>query len=246
MTRKLLGIGYQVCVLSRDEAKQAALMPTFPAVKWMIGDVRDRARVRRAVRGCDLVIHAAALKRIEVGALNPGEMLKTNVNGTQNVVEEAEDMGIRCVVLSTDKAWQPCSPYGQSKALAESLALASGAAVVRYGNVSGSTGSIIPTWRAMGDTVPVTNPECTRFWMWEWEAVEFVLATAERMPAEVQTPDWLPAYRVGDLAQAMGKQMNIVGLPAHEKLHEGMRDGVTSDKARRMTVEELKESLTHV
>ncbi len=252
VTRLLLEGAERVCILSRSESKQAAMRREFhndPRLRWMIGDVRDRLRVRRAMRHCDLVIHAAALKRIEVGHYNPGEMVQTNVIGTKHVVEEAEDAGIDCVVLSTDKAFEPVSAYGYSKALGESLALASGASVVRYGNVAGSTGSVIPTWRELiaggAKRVPVTDPECTRFWMWAWEAVELVLETARTLPDEPAIP-MLPAYRLGDLAEAMGVEMEIRGLPQHEKKHESMRQGESSAMARRMSVDELREALAHV
>lgn len=241
---------HTVCCLSRSESKQAELRRLYPTVKFFLGDVRDRSRVRRALRDCSLVIHAAALKRIETGQYNPSEFVKTNVLGTQNVVEEAEDAGVDCVVLSTDKAWAPVSPYGYSKALAESVALASGAAVVRYGNVAGSTGSVIPTWRRLaqeGKAVWVTDLECTRFWMTVNEAIELVLDTADSMPQGIVIPDWLPAYRLGDLLIAMGiDYYEAGGLPPWEKKHEGMRDGLTSDMARRMSIGELMEGLKNV
>jgi UDP-N-acetylglucosamine 4,6-dehydratase len=248
MMRRLLDDGNEVCCLSRDEAKQARLRPYFPQVKWYVGDVRDRMRVRRALFDCDAVIHAAALKRIEVGAENPMEMVQTNVLGTRNVAEEAEHSRIDMVMLSTDKAWQPVSPYGYSKALAESVALASGASCVRYGNVANSTGSVIPTWREClrsgSPSVKVTDLDCTRFYMHVSEAVDLVIDTMEAMSNMVAIPTWLPAYRLGDLLEAMGIDFyEEIGLPSWEKLHEGMSDGVTSDVARRMSVEELRKKL---
>ena len=225
-------------------------------LRWMIGDIRDRDRLRRAMEGVDVVIHAAALKRIEVGHYDPGEMIKTNVDGTRNVIEAALDAGVsRVVGLSTDKAWRPVSPYGQSKALAESLILAANRqygtrtkyACTRYGNIAGSAGSVIPAWRSLiaagAREVPVTDPEATRFWMKIDEAVQLVDAAVELMPDNLLIPEGLPAYRVGDLAEAMGVGMRITGLPAWEKLHEGLRDGLTSDQARRMSVAELKAGL---
>ena len=250
MMRHLHDLGHQVCCLSRSESKQAKLRPHFENAKWFVGDVRDRLRVRRAMRDADLVIHAAALKRIETGVENPTEFVQTNILGTQNVCEEAEHQSVDCIVLSTDKAWNPVSAYGYSKAMAESVALSCGASVVRYGNVSGSTGSVIPTWReCLKEHLPirVTDTECTRFWMTVQEAIELVMDTAESMPNSVVIPKWLPAYKLHDLMVAMDIEFyQEVGLPAHEKLHEGMCDGVTSDVARRMTVEELQEALTHV
>jgi UDP-N-acetylglucosamine 4,6-dehydratase len=198
-----------------------------------------------------VVIHAAALKRIEVGHYNPMEVKKTNIDGAANVVEAAMDAGVdKVVALSSDKAFEPVSPYGTSKAFAESLFLAANNmrwrprfAVVRYGNVWGSTGSVVPLWRSIlrsSDTVPVTDPHCTRFYMTMREAVNLVMETAGNMEGgEIAIPT-LPAYRLGDLAEAMGAKMNVLGLPAYEKLHESMGPGLASNTARRMTIDELK------
>lgn len=255
----------RICVYSRGEHAQAAMAESVddPRVRWFIGDVRDRDRLTRAMAGCDTVVHAAALKRIEVGAYNPVEMVRTNVDGAINVVHAAIDAGVaRVVGLSSDKAWQPKSPYGQSKALGEAIFLASNRTVgrggprfvvTRYGNVAGSAGSVIPRWRHMlasgRDVLPVTDPECTRFWMSMSEAVDLVLTAVESVDdwGEPIIPDWLPAYRLADLAQAMGaRDITVTGLPAYEKAHEGMRDGLTSDKARRLSVDELRALLAEV
>jgi UDP-N-acetylglucosamine 4,6-dehydratase len=241
----------RVAILSRGEHAQAEMRDRFsdPRLRFFIGDVRDRNRLLRAFRGVDVVIHAAALKRIEVGHYNPTEMVATNINGAMNVIEAATDAGVNKVVaLSTDKAYQPISPYGQSKALAETLfrnAYQHGPifAVTRYGNVWGSTGSVVPRWKNIlrsADTVPVTDPEVTRFFMTMDEAVDLVLDTIRTMRGGELNIPTLPAYRLGDLAEAMGAKMNIIGLPEYEKRHEGMCDGNTSDKARRMSVEELR------
>ena len=252
----------RIAILSRDEHKQADMareLGNDARMRFFIGDVRDRDRLRRAFHGVDTVVHAAALKRIETGQYNPLEMIKTNVNGAINVIEAATDAGVEKVVaLSTDKAWQPISPYGQSKALAEALFLnANNArgddgpifAVTRYGNVWNSNGSVVPTWRkliAQGGPVPISDPEVTRFFMTMDEAVDLVHDTAYTMRGgELRVPK-LPAYRLGDLALAMavgGIQWKVCGLPSFEKLHEGMCDGNTSDLARRMTVAELREAL---
>ena len=226
-------------------------------LRWFIGDVRDRDRLRRAMEGIDIVVHAAALKRIEVGQYNPVEVVKTNVDGAINVIEAAQDAGVkRVVALSSDKAFEPVSPYGFSKAMAESLFLAANGttgwtgprfAVCRYGNVWRSTGSVVPTWEALkaqGATeVPVTHPECTRFFMRMDEAVDLVLqAIAAEDVSKLFIPR-LPAYRLGDLADAMGLRMKVIGLPPWEKMHEGMGVGNTSDRARRMAMKELKVAL---
>ncbi|MCR4332215.1 MAG: SDR family NAD(P)-dependent oxidoreductase [Sulfuricaulis sp.] len=250
----------RIIVYSRDEIKQANMRAEFgdnKHLRFFLGDVRDLPRLRRAFEGVDVVIHAAALKRIEVGAYNPSEMVKTNVLGAMNVIEAAQDTTVtKVVALSTDKAYQPISPYGCSKAMAEALFLAANNtrgrygpayAVVRYGNVAGSNGSVIPTWRRVtepgNNRVYVTDPECTRFWMWQDAAVDLVLETLSTMKGgELVIPE-LPAYRLGDLAKAMRVEMDVIGLPAHEKMHEGMRDGLTSDQARRLTVDELRSML---
>jgi UDP-N-acetylglucosamine 4,6-dehydratase len=251
----------RVCIYSRGEAAQAAMRAEFnddPRLRWFIGDVRDEKRLRRAMESVEVVIHSAALKRIEVGFYNCVETVKTNIIGTMNVVEATHDAGVEKVVLiSSDKAVSPVSPYGQSKALAESIFLNANNtrgehgplfAVTRYGNVWRSSGSVVPTWQrilaAGARTVPVTDPEATRFFMRIDEAVDLVLRTIQTMTGgEVNVPT-LPAYRLGDLAEAMGAEMDVRGLPDYEKLHESMGAGNSSDAARRMSVAELREELT--
>lgn len=258
LVRQLLADGCdRICVYSRGEHTQASMRVEFnddKRLRWFIGDVRDVTRLERAMHGVDTVIHAAALKRIEVGAYCPDEMVKTNVLGSMNVLESAERAGVvKAVLVSSDKAYQPVSPYGQSKALAESLFLTHAGrlltAACRYGNVAGSTGSVITIWRALlasGKHAIVTDPECTRFWMTRQEAVQLVLQAARYpIPGKLSIPD-LPAYRLGDLALAMGIAFSEVGLPAHEKRHESMDADRCSATARRMTVDEIREALTHV
>lgn len=260
--KSCLGEFERICILSRDEHKQAVMrreLGDHQALRFFIGDVRDKDRLRRAMQGCDVVVSAAALKRIEVGAYCADEMIKTNVIGAMNVVDAAHDAGVQKVVaLSTDKAWRGgISPYGHTKALMESLFIQANAmmtsprfAVVRYGNIWKSNGSIVPLWQQMiheGVThLPVTDPDCTRFFMYLREAVDLVKNTIATMKGgELIIPETLPAYRVGDLAEAMGMPVRVTGLPEWERKHEGMRDGLTSDIARRMSVQELKEALTH-
>lgn len=256
-------IAERICVYSRGEHAQAMMRQDLDddsRLRWFIGDVRDLSRLRRAMTGVDVVVHAAALKRIEVGAYNPVEMVRTNIDGTINVVEAAQDAGVSKVVgLSTDKACQPCSPYGSSKALAEALLLAANNTVAadgprfaatRYGNVWNSAGSVVPTWRRMiengAKAVPCTDPSATRFFMTLDQAVHLVLETIETMRGgELWVPE-LPAYRLGDLAEAMGTKIIIKGMPGHEKLHESMLPGEPSDKARRMSVAELREKLAEI
>lgn len=254
----------RIAIFSRSEHRQAELRrqleaeneTAFDRMRWFIGDVRDRDRLRRAMEGIEIVIHAAALKRIEVGAYDPLEVKKTNIDGTANVIEAALDARVeRAVLLSTDKAYQPISPYGTSKAFAESLWLAANNmrgwnrtafACVRYGNVWNSTGSVVPTWKKIletSDMVPVTDPECTRFYMTMQGAIDLVFQTAlHAVGGEVEIPV-LPAYRLGDLADAMGAKMDVRGLPAYEKLHESMGPRLCSESVRRMMIPELKEAL---
>ena len=246
----------RICIYSRSEHAQAAMRDEFgndDRLRFFIGDVRDCDRLRRAMRGIRLVIHAAALKRVEVCEYDPIEVCKTNVNGAINVIEAATDAGVeRIVALSSDKACDPVNAYGASKLLAEKLFLAANnsrgehgpiCAVTRYGNIWASTGSVVPRWReqlTVGDTVTVTDPSCTRFFMTANEAVELVLNTAATMKGgELAIPD-LPAYRLGDLAEAMGAKMKVIGLNGSEKLHESMRTGQSSADARRMSVAELR------
>lgn len=281
--RRALVCGAQrVCIFSRDEHKQATMREEYgndDRLRWFVGDVRDLSRLRRAMNDVDTVIHAAALKRVEVGEYNPDEIIKTNVIGSLNVIEAAQDAGVMNVVaLSTDKAASPVNGYGASKLMAEKAFLAANNArghrgpkfaVTRYGNVAGSTGSVIPLWReflAAGKSLPVTDPECTRFWMTIGEAVDLVMWSIGKELLVV--PD-LPAYRVGDLAAAMGGDMHVVGMRKGEKKHETMTSddelhdfvrvdpywvkgahgkeilpsSLTSDVARRMSVEELREKL---
>lgn len=284
--RRALSLGAsRVCIYSRNEYAQHLMRNEFcddPRLRWLIGDVRDEARLCRAMDGVDTVIHAAALKRVEVGEYCPDELIKTNIDGAMNVISAAMDAGVQNVVaLSTDKAAAPYNAYGASKLMAEKLFLAAnnmrGASgprfgVTRYGNVSGSTGSVIPIWRKLlsdGKKLTVTNPEATRFWMTVDEAVDLVLWTVGKEWLVV--PD-LPAYRVADLAEAIGGETETVGMRDGEKKHEAMIsehemhefvsvDGyfvrgtngrfllpvpLTSDRARRMTVKEIREKLASV
>lgn len=251
----------RICIYSRGEFAQAKMRAAFnndPRLRWLIGDVRDVERLERAMESVESVIHAAALKRIEAGAYNPDEFVKTNVIGSMNVIEAARRAGVHKVLLvSSDKAFEPVSPYGQTKALAESLFLTANDtnpwgprySVVRYGNVWGSTGSVLPTWLDVlkaSDTVKVTDPDITRFFMWRDEAVALVLDTLAHMRGgELAIPD-LPAYRLGDLVDALGAKAEVIGLGEHEKRHESMSYDRCSKDARRMSVDELREAVRKV
>jgi UDP-N-acetylglucosamine 4,6-dehydratase len=259
--RRLLkhNLSPRICVYSRSEFVQSQMREIFKhdeRLRFMIGDVRDVGRLERAMSGVNLVVHAAALKRIEVGRDNPIEMVRTNVDGSVNVVEAAQRAGVdRIVGLSSDKAFEPISPYGQSKALMEAILFSSNdplglhgprIAVTRYGNVWNSRGSVVPVWRDQlrrHGKVRVTDPECTRFFMLMSQAVDLVLETAREMKGgEIAIPE-LPAYRLGDLAEAMGCDVEEVGLGKHEKRHEFMCAGRGSEDAPRMSVDELRSHL---
>lgn len=259
LVKRMLEGGWdRICIYSRGEYTQSRMRAEFgndPRLRWFIGDVRDESRLERAMESVETVIHAAALKRIEAGAYNPDEFVKTNVIGSMNVIEAARRAGVRkCLLVSSDKAFEPVSPYGQTKALAESLFLTANEvspygpryAVVRYGNVWNSTGSVLPTWRDVlkrGETVKVTDPDVTRFFMWREEAVDLVLNTLRDMVGgELAIPD-LPAYRLGDLVEALEAKAEVIGLGEHEKRHESMGYGKCSANARRMSVEELREAV---
>jgi FlaA1/EpsC-like NDP-sugar epimerase len=249
----------RVCVLSRGEHAQADMREQIKddRVRFFIGDVRDRNRLRRAFHDVEVVVHAAALKRIEVAEYNPNEICLTNVMGTVNVIEAATDAGVTKVIgISSDKACAPVNAYGASKLLAEKLFLAANNArgergpifsVCRYGNVWGSNGSVAPKWKSMIESgvseLPVTDPECSRFFMLIEEAADLVLDMIKTMKGgELVVPD-LPAYRLGDLVEAMGCGMTVTGLPEWEKRHESMMEGQSSEGARRMSVNELRGAL---
>lgn len=231
----------RICIFSRGEYPQAQMRQAIHdpegRLRWFIGDVRDQPRLRRAMQGVELVIHAAALKRVEVGEYNPREMVLTNVMGALNVIEAAQDTRVGSVVaVSTDKACAPLNAYGATKLTMEKLMLAANNttsaerrpqfAVVRYGNVAGSTGSVIPAWRELiangAKAVPVTDPRCTRFFMKIEEAVELILWTAKHMAGGEIVVPLLPAYRLSTLAEALNIPMDVRGIGAGEKLDEMM------------------------
>lgn len=263
ISKLLQGDTRRICIYSRDEAKHAAIRAQFgndPRLRFFLGDVRDLERLKLAMQGCSHVIHAAALKRVDAIEYNVIEGVATNVLGSQNVVSAAMATPglISCVLVSTDKACEPTTVYGRTKALAEDIFRTARAyaphgpifTTVRYGNVAGSTGSVIPVWRqAMAEKRPceIRDPDATRFWMTRNEAVDFVLDAVEfGLPGELRVPG-LPAYRLGDLAVAMGvRDYCFTALVDGEKRDESMLPGQPSNLARRMTVEELEEGLKHV
>jgi UDP-N-acetylglucosamine 4,6-dehydratase len=240
----------RVIVFSRDELKQYEMRSEFrddPRLRWFLGDIRDPERLRRAMHNVDYVVHAAALKQVDTAEYNPIEFIKTNVLGSQNVIESSIDSGIRKVVaLSTDKASSPINLYGATKLTADKLFVAAnnyGASygtrfsVVRYGNVMGSRGSVIPHFKSLhekGLPITVTDLRMTRFWITLEEAVEFVKDSFGQMQGgELYVPR-IPSMRITDLAEAIapGSPIVEVGIRPGEKLHEEM---VSADDSRRTT-----------
>jgi UDP-N-acetylglucosamine 4,6-dehydratase len=230
----------RVAVYSRDELKQFEMQQEFnaPAMRYFIGDVRDGARLRQAMRGIDYVIHAAALKQVPAAEYNPMECIKTNIYGAENVINAALENEVEKVIaLSTDKAANPINLYGATKLASDKLFVAanniSGGhrtrfAVVRYGNVIGSRGSVVPFFKklvAEGATeLPLTDARMTRFWITLQQGVDFVINSFERMHGgEIFVPR-IPSARMTDLAAAMAPHLptKIIGIRPGEKLHEIM------------------------
>jgi UDP-N-acetylglucosamine 4,6-dehydratase len=229
----------RVVVFSRDELKQFEMQQSYPderRLRFFIGDVRDRDRLHRAFHGVDFVIHAAALKQVPAAEYNPFEAVKTNVHGAQNVIDTAIDCGVeRVVALSTDKACSPINLYGATKLVSDKLFVNGNAyagaantrfAVVRYGNVVGSRGSVVPYFRQLAPTgvLPITDERMTRFWITLDQGVQFVLASLERMRGGELFVPKIPSMRVVDLARAMAPEaeLKVVGVRPGEKLHEEM------------------------
>lgn len=241
----------RVAVLSRDELKQQQLRNQFQndsRLRWFLGDVRDLSRLKRAFHGVDFVIHAAALKQVDTGEYNPMEFIKTNVLGSQNVIDASINAGVkRVVALSTDKASSPINLYGATKLTADKLFIAANNysftygttfSVVRYGNVMGSRGSVIPFFRdiaANGKPLPITDLRMTRFWISIDVAVKFVIDSLEMMTGgELYVPK-IPSMKITDLAHAVAPGVKLVeiGMRPGEKLHEEM---ISADDSRRTTI----------
>lgn len=228
----------KLIIFSRDELKQFEMQQEFDArcMRYFLGDVRDQARLRRALEGVDTVIHAAALKQVPSAEYNPFECIKTNVLGAQNLIEACLDTGVeRVVALSTDKAAAPINLYGATKLCSDKLFVAANNikgqrdirfSVVRYGNVMGSRGSVIPFFLEQRKTgvLPITDTAMTRFNISLQEGVDMVLWAVENAwGGEVLVPK-IPSYRIIDVATAIGPEceQRIVGLRAGEKIHEEM------------------------
>jgi UDP-N-acetylglucosamine 4,6-dehydratase/5-epimerase len=230
----------RVVVYSRDELKQYEMQQEFaqPAMRYFIGDVRDGERLRTAMKGIDFVVHAAALKQVPAAEYNPMECIKTNVHGAENVIQAALEAEVdKVIALSTDKAAQPINLYGATKLASDKLFIAANNmagghrtmfSVVRYGNVVGSRGSIVPLYNRLisegSDHLPITDPRMTRFWISLQQGIDFVLKSFERMSGgEIFVPV-IPSVRVTDLAAAMAPNLptRIIGIRPGEKLHEVM------------------------
>lgn len=231
----------RLVVLSRDELKQHEMSLRFPdkenrVLRYFLGDVRDEQRLRRAFEGIEFVVHAAALKQVPAAEYNPFEVIRTNVLGAQNVIEAALDAGVRRVVaLSTDKAAAPVNLYGATKLCSDKLFIAAnnirGArdvrfSVVRYGNVMGSRGSVVPLFRERRRTgvLPITDPQMTRFSISLQQGVDMVLWSLQHAwGGEILVPK-IPSYRITDVASAVDPtcRQQIVGIRPGEKIHEEM------------------------
>jgi len=238
----------RIAIYSRDELKQFHMRSEFEdnsRLRWFIGDIRDKDRLVRAMHGVDYVVHAAALKQVDTGEYNPMEFIKTNVLGSQNVIEASIDAGVsKVVALSTDKASSPINLYGATKLTADKLFVAANNysqsygtsfCVVRYGNVMGSRGSVIPFFQnlaAEGKPLPITDIRMTRFWISIEDAVKFVLDSFELMQGgELYVPR-IPSMKIIDLAKAVSPDSAIVeiGIRPGEKLHEEM---ISAEDSRR-------------
>lgn len=232
----------KIIIYSRDEFKQFIMQGEFKEytqkLRFFIGDVRDKERLVRAMEGVDYVVHAAALKQVPACEYNPAEAIKTNINGAQNVIDACLDTGVKKVVaLSTDKAVNPVNLYGGTKLVSDKLFIAANAyagtkdicfSIVRYGNVAGSRGSVIPKFYDMiqkGATeLTVTDYRMTRFWISLRQGVELVIKALEESTGGETFISKIPSFRITDLAQAMlpGCEMKEIGIYPGEKLHEIM------------------------
>lgn len=230
----------RLIVYSRDELKQFEMQHEFtdPCMRFFLGDVRDRDRLIQATRGVDFIIHAAAMKQVPAAEYNPTECIRTNISGAENVIAAALANDVdRVIALSTDKAASPINLYGATKLVSDKLFVAANNmagshrtrfSVVRYGNVVGSRGSVLPFFRKLlaegTESLPITDPRMTRFWISLDQGVNFVLTNFQRMHGgEIFIPK-IPSVRIVDLAEALapGMATHVVGVRPGEKLHEIM------------------------
>lgn len=230
----------KIIIYSRDELKQFEMAQKFndKAMRYFIGDVRDLSRLQKAMSGVDFVVHAAALKHVPIAEYNPMECIKTNVMGAQNVIDACIANSVKCTIaLSTDKAASPANLYGASKLVSDKLFVAANNlrgnhdikfSVVRYGNVLGSRGSVVPFFKKRikegANFLPITDVNMTRFWITLQEGVDFVLKNFQRMQGgEIFIPK-IPSMKIIDLAKALAPNLpqKTVGIRPGEKLHEVM------------------------
>lgn len=230
----------RIIVYSRDELKQFEMQQEFnhSCMRYFIGDVRDAQRLEMAMRGVDYVVHAAALKQVPAAEYNPMECIKTNINGAENVIQAALNNQVkRVIALSTDKAANPINLYGATKLCSDKLFVAANNmagtnptlfSVVRYGNVVGSRGSVVPFFdkliKSGATEIPITHPDMTRFWITLEQGIQFVIQNFHRMKGgEIFIPK-IPSVKITDLAQSMAPELpiNVVGIRPGEKLHEVM------------------------
>ena len=243
----------KVIIYSRDEFKQDVMKKKFiqkypdkvAKLRFFIGDIRDKDRLYRAFKSVDYVVHAAAMKQVPACEYNPFEAIKTNINGAQNIIDAAIDCGVKKVIaLSTDKAVNPINLYGGTKLVSDKLFVSANSyrgdegtvfSVVRYGNVSGSRGSVLPFFRELLNNgekeLPITDTRMTRFWMTLDDAVDLVIKALEESKGGETYVFKNPSYKITDVAEAMNpnSKINVVGIREGEKLHEAM---ITSDDSR--------------
>lgn len=239
----------KLIIYSRDEYKQYVMRSKFTEydgnIRYFIGDIRDKDRLYRAMDGVDIVIHSAALKHVTVAEYNPIEAIKTNINGAMNIIDAAIDCGVEKVVaLSTDKACSPINLYGATKLVSDKLFVSGNAyaggkktkfSVVRYGNVTGSRGSIVPFFNKMiingAEELPITDFRMTRFWITLDQGVDLVFKAIEESKGGEIYVSKIPSYKVTDLAMAMENKIKLkeVGIREGEKLHEAM---ITEEDSR--------------
>jgi len=227
---------WEIVAYSRDELKQAKLEAKYPRIKFMIGDVRDYSTLYKAMDGVDAVIHAAAMKRVEVCERDPFEAIKTNVWGSENVARAAWNKGIKqAITIGSDKGVEPVNAYGMTKGLQEKIFVSYGYNCARYGNVFGSRGSVVPLfreWAAKGLPLKVTDPAMTRFILTIDEAIELILrALNSPMRGDVYVKK-SPAARLGDIAAAFSDNVQVIGKMRGEKLHESL---IASEEFTRTT-----------
>jgi len=248
---------------SRDWLKQKSLRDELgnpQNMRWFIGDVRDKDRLLKALKGVDILIHASAIKCLPTCQYNPFEAMQTNVIGTQNVIDACIERGVnKCLLVSTDKAVAPANTYGATKALAEHLWLNANMtaasddirfSVCRYGNVCGSSGSVVPIFKKLisegAEYLPITDERMTRFWMEMDKVLHFVEDSIESMEGNELFIPRLPSVLITDLCKALDMPYKVIGIRDGEKLHESLDIDYSSDNNTFLTIEEIKETIKNI